>query len=218
MIEIVTVNEPFTGSEGLFQFKDPFYQYLSQKFGVDINNVILKVEGITSAKDILVNNNVDPYLEIYKPLGISDVQYRYDVANNVPIVTFSYTDNNEHNFFRVPLSFISKIASEDSVPYRETIIEINLGNLPLGLDLSVRFGDLANYITSIYGVNNPNITTTYGSQTELVSYLDHTTRETIRENTMTEQETCLVKYNKLLNLYNDLRTKYLNLVNRLTSL
>jgi len=149
MIQIVTVNQPFVGSEGLFEFKDPFNQYLNQKFGTNISNVILKIEGITSIKDILVNNNVDIYLDIYKPLGISDVQYRYDVANNVPIVTFLYKKDDEETLFRVPLSFISKIAGDDSVVYKQTIIQIDLGNLPSNLDIEVMFNDLANYITSI---------------------------------------------------------------------
>jgi hypothetical protein len=216
MVQIVTVNQPFVGSEGLYGFKDPFYQYLSQKFGTDINNVILKIEGVTSLKDILVNNNVDPYLDIYKPAGISDLQYRFDASNNVPIITFLYTGETEQTLFRVPLSFISKIASDDSVLYKQVLIQIDLGNLPSNLDVTVMFNDISNYITSIYGVSNPNITFQYGSGSELVSPTDYTTRETIRENTKTVQETCLVKYNKLLILYNDLRTKYLNLVTKLT--
>lgn len=217
MVQVVTVNQPFVGSEGLYGFKDPFYQYLSQKFGTDINNVILKIEGVTSLKDILVNNNVDPYLDIYQPLGISDIQYRFDASNNVSIVTFLYKRELDQTLFRVPLSFISKIAGDDSILYKQTIVQIDLGNLPSNLDVSVMFNDIANYITSIYGVSNPNIALQYGSGSELVTPLDHTAREAIRENTKTVQETCLVKYNKLLILYNDLRDKYLNLVNKLTT-
>jgi hypothetical protein len=216
MVQIVTVNQPFVGSEGLYGFKDPFYKYLSQKFGTDINNAILKIESITSLKDILVNNNVDPYLDIYRPVGINDLQYRFDASNNVPVITFLYTGESDQSLFRVPLSFISRIASDDSVLYKQTLIQIDLGNLPSSLDVTVMFNDLANYITSIYGVSNPNITSQYGPGSELVASFDHTTRETIRNNTKTVQETCLVKYNKLLILYNDLRIKYLNLVNKLT--
>jgi hypothetical protein len=215
MVQVVTVNQPFVGSEGLYGFKDPFYQYLSQKFGTDINNVILKIEGVTSLKDILVNNNVDPYLDIYQPLGISDIQYRFDASNNVPIVTFLYKRELDQTLFRVPLSFISKIAGDDSILYKQTIVQIDLGNLPSNLDVSVMFNDIANYITSVYGVSNPNITLQYGSGSELVSPIDYASREAIRGNTKTVQETCLVKYNKLLILYNDLRDKYLNLVNKL---
>jgi hypothetical protein len=217
MIQIVSVNQPFVGSEGLYGFKDPFYQYLNRTFGTDIKNVILKIESIASLKDILVNNNVDPYLNIYKPVGISDLQYRYDVDNNVPIVTFLYKRESEQTLFRVPLSFISKIVSEDAIPYKQTLIQIDLGNLPSNLDITVMFNDIANYITSIYGVSSPNIKLQYGSGSELVSPTDHTAREAIRENAKTVQETCLIKYNKLLILYNDLRAKYLNLVTKLTT-
>jgi len=210
-MEEVTIQIPTVGTEAYFVFKEPFNTYLKTKHKLDPTIDKLKVTSIISMKDMIRNDLKDPFTKLYEPVGISESDYKQDLVDNVPILSFSFIDRNEvEKFIRCPANYIQSYSDITNIEYINKLLVIDLGNLPIDLDTTVVFNDLKSFITTRLGVI-PEFKEVSTGQIEFVTKTEHLTRETIRTNTVTVNKTLEVNLSEL-------QLKYDNLIQRLATL
>lgn len=202
----ITVNCPSVNDEIYVTFKEPVNFYIKNKFNLNELTVKLKVISIISMKDTIRNDLRDPYTDFYIPAGISEVEYKKDLVDNVPMLSFSYTDTrNVERFIRCPLNYVDSIASVTNITYQNKLLIIDLNRLPMEVDLTSLFPALSDFITSHTGIT-PELKEVGIGPTEMVDHIEHEMRETIRSNMITVQKTLhtqldeiTLKHNELLN-------------------
>ena len=185
----VTINVPSINTEAYFKFKEPINYYLRNKHNLNSLSMKLKVVSIVSMKDMIRNYLRDPYKEIYAPAGISEVEYKKDLLDNIPIVSFSYRDYKDvEKYILSPLNYIESISSVSNKEYINKLIVIDLNRLPKEFDTTIFFTDLADFIESRIGIR-PEIKEVAVGKIELISQEEHEMRETIRTNMVTVHKT-----------------------------
>lgn len=189
----MTINTPSVGLEAYFTFKDPISYYIKNKFNLNSLSMKLKVISVISMKDMVRNDLRDPYTELYEPATISEVEYKKDLIDNVPIVSFSYTDRlGVERYIRSPLNYIDTVSNISNIEYNNKLIIIDLNKLPNELDTSIHFSDLSDFIESRIGIV-PEIKEVSIGNAELVDTVENVTRETIRKNMVTVYKTLQIR-------------------------
>lgn len=202
---------PSVCSSGYFIFKEPLNTYLKNKFNLDPLTVKLKVSGIISMKDMIRNDLKDPFSELYAPAGLSEIDYKKDLIDNVPIISISFIDIlGVERLIRVPLNYIESISSVSDIEYMNKLLVIDLNKLPAVVDTTLFFNDLSDFIQSRMGLT-PSIKEVNVGNIELVDTIEHTTRETVRINTITV-------YKTLATQLTEANLRYDQVINRLTAL
>lgn len=207
----ITVQIPSVGMQAYFTFKEPFATYVKNKFNVNPAATKLKVISVISLLDTIRNDLRDPYTDLYSPASLSEVAYKKDLTDNIPVVSFAYTDSiGVDRYVRVPVNYIESISSVSDVEYINKLILIDLNRLPLNADTTLFFSELKTFIETRLGVN-PDLKEVSVGEVEMVSTQEHEMRETIRGNTRTV-------YKTLETRYAELQLSYQQLVDRLTAL
>ena len=207
----ITVNTPNIGLISVFTFKEPINTYLKNKFNLDSLTVKLKVISVISMKDMIRNDLRDPFTELYSSAGITEVEYKTDLIDNVPIVSFSYTDlAGIERYIRSPLNYIDSIANISNIEYMNKLLVLDLNKLPASLDTTLFFNDLSDFIQSRMGLT-PSIKEVNVGDIEFVDNTEHTTRETVRTNTVTV-------YKTLATQLSEANLRYDQVIDRLTAL
>jgi len=189
----VTINTPSVGLEAYFTFKEPVNYYIRNKFNLNSLSIKLKVISIISMKDMIRNDLRDPYTELYEPAAIPEVEYKKDLIDNIPVVSFSYYDRNGvERYIRSPLNYIDSMSNVSNVEYINKLLVVDLNRLPKELDTTVFFSDLADFVESRLGIV-PEIKEVAVGQVELVDTNEHETRETVRTNMITVHKTLQVQ-------------------------
>jgi len=198
----VTVNTPSINLEAYFTFKEPINQYIKNKFNIETTSVRLKVVSVISMKDTIRNDLRDPFTDLYTPATISELEYKIDLLDNIPVVSFSYIDRkNIERYIRSPLNYIESISSITDIEYINKLIIIDLNRMPMEYNTTVFFTDLSDFIRNYTGVT-PQIKETSIGDVTFVSNQEHTTRETIRRNMVTVHKTLSVRLEEVTTLYN----------------
>lgn len=207
----ITINTPSVGLEAYFTFKDPVSFYIKNKFNLNSLSMKLKVISIISMKDMVRNDLRDPYTELYEPATIPEVEYKKDLIDNIPIVSFSYTDRlGVERYIRSPLNYVDTISSISNIEYNNKLIIIDLNKLPNELDTSIHFSDLSDFIESRLGIV-PEIKEVSVGNAEFVDTVENVTRETIRKNMVTVYKTLQIRLEEA-------ELKHDQLLQRLTAL
>lgn len=207
----ITINTPSVGLEAYFTFKDPISFYIKNKFNLNSLSMKLKVISVISMKDMVRNDLRDPYTELYEPATIPEVEYKKDLIDNIPIVSFSYTDRlGVERYIRSPLNYVDTISSISNIEYNNKLIIIDLNKLPNELDTSIHFSDLSDFIESRLGIV-PEIKEVSVGNAELVDTVENVTRETIRKNMVTVYKTLQIRLEEA-------ELKHDQLLQRLTAL
>ena len=207
----ITINTPSVGLEAYFTFKDPISFYIKNKFNLNSLSMKLKVISVISMKDMARNDLRDPYTELYEPATIPEVEYKKDLIDNIPIVSFSYTDRlGVERYIRSPLNYVDTISSISNIEYNNKLIIIDLNKLPNELDTSIHFSDLSDFIESRLGIV-PEIKEVSVGNAELVDTVENVTRETIRKNMVTVYKTLQIRLEEA-------ELKHDQLLQRLTAL
>lgn len=189
----VTVNVPSVGTEAYFTFKEPINTFLKNKYNLDSLTVKLKVISVISMKDMIRNDFRDPFTELYMPSGLSEVEYKKDLIDNIPIVSFSFRDlDGVEKYIRSPLNYINSISNISDIEYINKLLVIDLNKLPVSLDISFLFFELSDYIKTRLGIT-PTIKEVNIGDVTFVSTNEHNTRETIRNNNVTVHKTLSVQ-------------------------
>lgn len=185
----VTINTPSIGLQSYFTFKDPINTYFKNKFNLDSLTIKLKVISIISMRDMIRNDLRDPFSEIYVPAGLSELEYKKDLRDEIAIISFSFVDiQGVTKFCRCPINYIQSIADISSKEYINKMIVLDMNRLPSDLDTTVFFSDLADFIESRLGIA-PGIKEVNIGDVEFVTPDEHVVRETVRTNMVTVHKT-----------------------------
>lgn len=185
----VTINTPSIGLQSYFTFKEPINTYFKNKFNLDSLTIKLKVISIISMRDMIRNDLRDPFSEIYVPAGLSELEYKKDLRDEIAIISFSFVDiQGITKFCRCPINYVQSIADISNKEYINKMIVLDMNRLPSDLDTTVFFGDLADFIESRLGIA-PAIKEVNIGDVEFVSPDEHSVRETVRTNMVTVHKT-----------------------------
>lgn len=207
----LTVSVPTIGQIANVKFKEPYTGYVKGILSTSKDSHHVEVVSVTSMEDIIRVSKRDVFMDTYNPVGLSLTEYSQDLLDKIPLVTFANKDaDGFERLVRVPLNYVESISPATNIDYAGRYLIVDLGKLPVELDLSPIFTDLADYVASRTGVD-PEITDTTLEEFEAVEYDEFRTRETIR--------TQSVKVNKTLHVrYEELSFRYDSLVKRLDEL
>lgn len=174
---------PPIGTEAVFSFRSPFDVYIKNILGKEEAEIKLEVNSIASMKDYIKLSHRDPFTDIYNPVGLSELIYKEDLKNEVPIVTFLYRDDfNMERLFRVPFSYVENCSNQSTVEYSNRGIYLSLPPLPVNLSIDATFPDIVDLIEDKLGVT-VNISEVSTGEVTSVSLEEHKVREKIRRKT-----------------------------------
>ncbi len=134
---------PTINSKGMFVFSEPFNTSISQ-------NQTYTVVAIRSLTE-LYNSNEQPYETIYKPVGLTEADFKANVDSNIPIVIFSTSGGQ---LFYVPCDRILSMPDISGVQYIEKVIAISLGGLPVDYDLTLAKTHIEEIVYNTVGVHS----------------------------------------------------------------
>lgn len=182
----LTISIPNVGTRAIFKFKEPFRSFVKNKFRHNTDGTQMEVASIINMKDNVVNDARDPYSEIYDPAGITQDEYKKDVIDNISIITLRFRDNKDVvRYIRVPANYISEISDTGTVEYISKMLVIDLGMLPVDLDVAKLSQGLTENISYLIGVRSNNLPKIHEvgiGDIELVPYEEHVIREEVRSN------------------------------------
>lgn len=193
----ITINTPSVGLEAYFTFKDPINYYIRNKYNLNSLAVKLKVISIIAMRDMIRNDLRDPFTELYDPAQIPEVEYKKDLIDNIPIISFSYKDRTGvERYVRSPLNYIDSMSNVTNKEYVNKLLVVDLNRLPKEIDTTVFFADLADFIESRMGVV-PAIKEVSVGEVEMVDTNEHEIREAVRKNMVTVYKTQQVRLDEL---------------------
>lgn len=189
----VTVGLPNIGTLAYFGFKEPFNTYITNTFNINISSVKLEVVSIISMSDRIRTDLRDPFTDIYDPAGLTEVDYKLDLNDEISLISFRYIDDTgvERNF-RVPHNYLSSTEDVSNIDYLNRLLVLDLGKLPSDIDLSPIYNDIKDFITSLTGVE-PELKDVTIGDVEFLSQDEHETREIIRSSNTTVHKTLLTR-------------------------
>lgn len=193
------MNIPSINTSGLFKFSEPFNSLLNkyQKF---------TVTSIRSLEELEASGE-RPADTVYRAVGLSKKDYADDSVNKVPIVVFK-TDGGEH--FYVPANRIQSQPDISGVNYVKKSLVIQLGYVPVNLDLDTSFSVIKDTVYNTIGIKSTvdAITT---SNKVMVTNDKHNVFMRLLANEKTVDKNYQTKYNELLVLYNKQKQLLANL-------
>jgi hypothetical protein len=201
----VTVQVPPIGVSSLFLFKRPFSSYVRSVLNINVDEVKLKVISVVSMKDMISIEKIDPFIKYYIPVGVVESDFKLDLDNDVPILTLLY---NEINVVKVPLSYISFYRAIAQIEYTNKMVIVDVGKLPMKLDLAVHFEGLKDFIETRVGVRPEVKEVSLGST--VYTSAEHELKEGTREAVITVHDTNETKLQKLSVAYNELLARFNN--------
>lgn len=189
----VSVMVPSVGTEAYFSFKEPFNVYVSNKFNINTNSIKLKVISVISMRDAIRTDLRDPFIDIYDKVGLSEINYKLDLGDEIPLISFSYKDQKGvEKYIRVPLNYIAEVSGFAGVDYSNRVLVLDLGDLPVDLDISGHYGDIKDYVATLLGVS-PNLKDVSIGDIKSLSDVQHKQKEQIRNNNVSVHKTLTVQ-------------------------
>ena len=180
-----------TGTIGKFNFLSPF----------DIFNTNKRLE-IVSVKDImeLEDDSLNPYELIYKPVGLTVDDKALAVKGKVKVLVFRASGG----YLYIPEDYVDKFTDVTGIPYQCKAIVLNVGTLPIDIDISNMLEDIQTIIGKHIGVKAGIETletsaVTYLSREEDIRYT--ASRDILR----TDGSNCEIRYAKLKKEYDELK-------------
>lgn len=164
---------PNLGATGAITLKDPFA-------GLCAANVPYKVSSVRTMQDI-VANGADPYNTYYAPYSISEEKFAQDVKDGVVIISLLSPTGETVS---VPNSYLANLPVATGIPYATMLVGINLGPLPLDLNLAYFMTVVQNAARDLLGVENADIKVGKATSTTYLSIADSTAIETARKAVM----------------------------------
>ena len=210
----VDIVVPSIGQEVLISLKEPFHTYVKNKHNLDSLTKKMTVVSVISMEDTIRNDLRDPFSDLYLNAGVGEVEYKKDLLNKIPIISFSFRDSlNVERFFRVPINYIAAIENTYNVEYINKLIVIDLNKLPTDVDTTAIFPELTDFIEERIGIK-PDMKEVALGDIELIDDIEHGLRETVRKNMVTVNKTMAIQFQELQLKHNQLleRLSQLNIV------
>lgn len=201
----VTVQLPPVGVNSLFLFKRPFSSYVRSVLNIDVDEVKLKVISVVSMRDMIAIEKIDPFTKYYIPVGVMESDFKQDLDNDVPILTLLY---NDISVVKVPLSYISFYKAIAQIEYSNKLVIVDMGVVPMKLDVAVYFDGLKDYMETRLGVRPEVKEVSIGST--VFSTAEHELKESTRTGVITVHDTNETKLQKITVAYNELLARFNN--------
>lgn len=190
---------PAIHSKGKFTFSEPFNSLVkaAQEFTVVSVRSIIELE----------ESGEKPFDTIYKAVNMTEDQFKDDLDSETPIVVFT-TDGGE--YFYVPASKILSEPISTNIPYREQTLAVNIGNLPVSMDLTTLKSLIKDIVYDNLSIT-PHIKTIPTSAITVVENDKHNTFLALIESKRKIDKSYKTKYYELLNTFNkqQIQIKYL---------
>ena len=113
-------NTPSLNVTGIFKVRSPFT--------IDVNE-LYKVIAVRKFEDLL-EVNIDIFHEFYEPLGLTEENYKADLAEGASLISLM---NEFSGTVYVPDTYILEYPSQDSVNYAHVVLTVTLGAVPESL-------------------------------------------------------------------------------------
>ncbi len=151
---------PSIGTEGYYSFLAPFDSFTS-------SGQVYTCKAVRQIGDIIASNE-DPYTVYYAPYGLTQDDFKADLAANMYIVSLQ---SDQGQWVYVPARYIKSYPKVDGVAYQTVAFSVQSGPVPVSMDLSAIKTALSNVIVDMLGVI-PNIAVVQTSKTTIVSQAD----------------------------------------------
>ena len=189
-------------SKGLFTFKPPFDKKLYKEQEYTVIGIRMLLE--------LSSRGEKPYETIYKPVNISESDFKSDLENEVPIVVFTNTGGET---FLVPANRIVSQPIVNGVRYQEKVLVVSLGSLPVSYDLSLVTNVVTDCVYDAMGISS-TCKILPGSSIVLYSEDEHKLFSKLLENAKNVDRSFKTKYLELSQIVVD-QTKTINELEKL---
>lgn len=188
------------GLKGKFVFSSVIHNKIN-------SNLVLEVVGDRNIKE-LVANKEDPLNTIYKPIGLTEIDYTKDLEDNVSIITFI---TPSEDYIYVPVNHIVESPSRNGIDYQVVILAANLGPLPLDYDLTLVKDTLKDSILTTTGIKT-TVGMTEGSGIYNMDINDHELKMKRLQGRKTHTHSYKHLYEQALKDYRELYQKYMDLI------
>jgi len=177
---------PPIGTIGAFTFTPPFDTLISgdQEFRVTAVRNLLELE----------NSGEKPFDTIYKPVGLTQTEFKDDLDNDIPVVVFSTTGEE---YFYVPSNRVLSIPKISGVKYQEMVLAISLGNIPVAMGLDVIKDIIIDDVKTVVGIDS-SIAIVPASAIGLVDNLKHKEFEQLLEGRKSTHKSYRTKYTEAM--------------------
>lgn len=173
---------PPIGTSGIYSLLSPFASQLQP-------NVAYRCEAIRKLSD-LIEADVDPFEEIYRPNNLTQEQYEQDLANQACIVSLQSTTGH---WVYVPSTYIKSFPNVNGVAYRVMVLGVEIGPVPEYMDLGALKSAVSDTVRDTFGVT-PTIKEVAISPVQNFSQHDHDVIEANRANAIVNSDTWKSKY------------------------
>lgn len=183
---------PEVGSSGYFNLADPFA-------GLTITNERYVCKAIRKLSDYLANNE-KPLEDIYKKVGLTEDQYKEDLAVDMPIVSLQSVKGY---WIQIPAKYVLSYPIPDGIVYRMLNVAIGLPAMPVTQPMDHFLNELKGFVTASLGVD-ANVNMIQASRSVMVPMDKHETTRQARNQVIATGGTYKARHDKLLVKYNAL--------------
>jgi len=152
---------PSVGSEGYYTVTSPFDTII-------VPNVLYKCQAVRKLNDYLANNE-NPKEKIYTRYQLGDDAYAQDLKDDMFIVSLQA---GVGQWIYIPARYILNYPISNGVRYHDMMLGVNLGSVPVGLDLSPIKVAVTNTIHDLLGID-PTIAEVEISKTIVATHEQH---------------------------------------------
>lgn len=135
----------------------------------------------------MIANNEDPLKSVYVPAGLTEDNYKDDLAVDMRIVSLQAGTGH---WVYVPARYITKFPDTNGVPYRHMGIAVQLPPVPANIDMSYMLSEIQALVKGYIGVD-PVIRLAETSYTVMVPDAEHKTLQLRRQAAATTQGSTL---------------------------
>ena len=136
---------PQIQAEGRYELRSPWAEVMPTA-------TVFVCQAIRSFVEI-ENEGVGVYETFYEDMGVSQADYKSDVAENAHIITLMSQDGQTVIF--VPDTYILYAPSSDNVVCDQIVLSVNLGVLPAYKDLTAVKTGLQSKLKEMMGIDQP---------------------------------------------------------------
>jgi len=197
---------PTINSVGKFKLATPLNTFLN----TDITYTVIGNRTISE----MVDDGLNVLDHVYKVMSLTEEDYHNDLTNNI-IISILKSESNDT--FYIPTNKFVAIPDITGKRYVQKTIGVNLGYLPVDLDVEYLIPELTDLIASMLGVT-PSATVLETSQITMYSDAEHDSFTATRTSNIANDETCIGKLIKIKAILKAMREKEIILVERLSNL
>lgn len=163
---------------------------------------------IRNFRDI-VNEGVNPYSDIYLPVGLINGQmnngrtfdFAQETLRGINIVSLE-SDNGI--IVHVPDNYILSFPDSSIIKYSRVVLSADLGFIPSSLDLETVRSAVRSTIMNYLGITNPVVNMSEAPARTMPTYEEHLAFEKVRKNAIKLVDTPEIQQQQLINRIKDL--------------